>query len=321
MNGPPLARSGIDRASHRRTDPQWLAQAWKRARVLVVDRKGRALCTVADPAGGGAGLTLLAAAEAPDGPRFFLGVDPAGTPYFAVLAELPERPGAVATTLREVGAVLPDRDAGLFVTAVALANWHASHRYAPTTGEPTVADAGGWVLRDGNGGELYPRIDPAVIVLVHDGVPGPDGRCLLGRNAAWRGEDRPRFFSTLAGFVEPGESVEGAVFREVAEEVGVRVHGLRYEGSQAWPFPASLMLGFTAQADPTAPLRLDPDEIVEARWFTREEVSRLLEAGSVRDRTGPAGVTPEARGAVPDVQLPGPASIAHYLLRVWLSRG
>jgi NAD+ diphosphatase len=144
-------------------------------------------------------------------------------------------------------------------------------------------------------------------VLIHDGVPGPDGRCLLGHNASWPSTPGSRRFSTLAGFVEPGESAEAAVAREVLEEVGIRVRALRYEGSQAWPYPGSLMLGFTALADRSEPLRLEPEEIDEARWFTRTEIGKML-AGEYRD--------PETGLAM---YLPMRASIALFLVTRWLT--
>jgi NAD+ diphosphatase len=330
-DGPPLARSGVDRAAHYRGDPQWLADAWPRARVLVIDLRGRVLCALAQEgapdqavaasgapsaAAGRPHLVFVDPVDAPEGERLFLGLDDEQAPYFAVVAELPPHPSARAVTLREVGAALSDRDAGLLTTAASLANWHATHRYSPGTGEPTSVRDGGWLRVDPRGQQLFPRTDPAVIVLVHDAVAGAAGRCLLGHNAVWRRPGRRRrFFSTLAGFVEPGESAEAAVVREIQEEVGVRVTRLRYEGSQAWPFPGSLMLGFTGYADPAQPVRPDLTEIAEARWFTRTEVAALL--SQVPDPAGaPHGMPPPDS----EVALPGPASIAHYLIRTWLDR-
>jgi NAD+ diphosphatase len=319
-------RSAVDRAAHRRTDREWLAAAWPRARVLVIDPSGRAPCAPAEegspveaagvsgvPSSAAMRLVFVAPDEAPEGERLFLGVDAEDTPFFAVVAEVAERPGVQTATLREVGAVLSERDAELLGTAAALVNWHATHRFAPPTGQETVVSAGGWLRVDGTGTHLFPRTDPAVIVLVHDGASGPGGRCLLGSNAARPvGRDGRRFFSTLAGFVEPGESAEAAVAREVYEEVGVRVSGLRYVGSQPWPFPGSLMLGFTGLADAEQPLKLDPSEIAEARWFSREQLAPVLASrpdprGFVRGMAAPGG----------PVNLPGPASIAHRLIRLW----
>jgi NAD+ diphosphatase len=298
---PPLARSTLDRAAHHRTDPEWLADAWARARVLVVDAVGGGKALLDD-----GGLVVLDAKEAPDGDRLFLGVEPDGTPVFAVDAPLPEHPGATAVTLREVGHELSDRDAGLFVTALALAQWHAGHPYSSATGLPTTSAEGGWVRVDEGGAQSFPRTDPAMIVLVHDGVAGPDGRCLLGNNATWGRSTTVRRYSCLAGYVEPGESAEAAVVREVAEEVGVAVRDIRYQGSQAWPYPGSLMLGFTAYADPSQPVRVDPAEIAHARWFTRREIGAAL-----------AGEPVDAGDGL-RLALPPPASIAHFLLTSWL---
>ncbi|QSB15658.1 NAD(+) diphosphatase [Natronosporangium hydrolyticum] len=313
--GPPLARAGVDRAALRRGDPQWLAEAWSRSRVLVVDPKGRAFCAAADSAT--PELVFSSAEAAPAGERFFLGQDQAGVPYFAVVSESPTPPhaGARLVSLREVGAELNDRDAGLLTTAASLVNWHARHRFSPMTGEATTPADGGWIRVDSAGQHLFPRTDPAVIMLIHDGVAGPAGQCLLARNATWR--HRPggrRFFSILAGFVEPGESAEAAVVREVYEEVGVPVSGLRYQASQAWPYPGSLMLGFTGVGDPAQPLRLEPTEIAEARWFTRAEVAALLP-----ERPDPTGAPYGEAPAGSPLALPGPASIAHYLIHGWVA--
>ncbi|MEU5723922.1 NAD(+) diphosphatase [Micromonospora sp. NPDC047738] len=305
--GPPLARSTLDRAAHRRTDPDWLAEAWERARVLVLDSAdgGRALVRGASAA---PELVLVGPAELPDVPRsvpMFLGVEPDGVPVFAVDAPLPELPDTRRANLREVGHLLADRDAGLFTTALALLNWHVRHGYSSVTGQPTQVDEAGWSRVDPGGERVWPRTDPAMIVLVHDGVAGPVGRCLLGNNAAWARTPGERRFSCLAGYVEPGESAEAAVHREVREEVGVGVEEIAYAGSQSWPFPGSLMLGFLARADADEPVRVDPAEIAYARWFTRREIGAAL-AGEAVDVDGHR------------LALPPPSSIALFLIHRWL---
>lgn len=296
---PPLARSTLDRAAQLRSDPVWLNEAWARARVLVV-QDGKALVA-------GDRLVLLSSAEAPEGERLFLGVDPDGVPHFAVMAALPPtKPDDLARPygIRDVGHILSSFEAGLLMTAVAITNWHATHRFSPATGAPTAPRSGGWVRASEDGREMWPRTDPAVIVLVHDGVPGEDGLCLLGNNVAWnrgRAGDLPRY-SCLAGFVEPGESAEQTLVREVAEEVGIHVHDLSYVASQPWPYPGSLMLGFHAVADPDEQLNPDPAEIADARWFTRAEIR----AAARNDPAAPFAIAT-------------PASIAHYLIMRWLN--
>jgi NAD+ diphosphatase len=291
---PPLARGGLDRAGHRRTDEQWQREAWSKARVLVID-DGRAL--VRDDA-----LVLLDAADTPDGERYFLGVDDAGVPYFAVAATAPDLPGTQRLNLRQIGERLSVRDAGLFITAASLANWHVRHRFSPVSGRTTVPRDAGWTRMTEDGAEiLFPRTDPAVIMLVHDSVSGPEGRCLLGHNAAWNTREWRNRYSCLAGFVEPGESAEATVEREVREEVGVSVRDVRYVASQPWPFPGSIMLGFMAVADPRDELRPDQTEISHARWFTRAEVGHVLS------------------GQPADFGLPTSVSIASYLIRRWQS--
>jgi NAD+ diphosphatase len=280
MTAPALSRAALDRAAERRRDPQWLAAAAQAGRLLVLDDDRRALV-------GDDGLVLTDAA-AYDGDRFFLGVDGEDVAYFGAVGELPRKLGARPGTLRDVGALLSDRDAGLLVSAVALANWHATHHRCPRCGEPTDVVDGGWVRRcPADGSDHFPRTDPAVIVLIHDGADG----CLLGRQPTWP----PHRYSTLAGFVEPGESLEHAVVREVREESGVVVEDVTYRGSQPWPFPASLMLGFEARA---AGGELGPgdNELEDVRWFTRDDL-----------RSG-------------QPLLPPPASIAHWLITNWLDR-
>lgn len=304
---PPLARSTLDRAAHRRADSQWLARAWPRSRVLVLDvaAEGRALVRtdVSPPR-----LVLLDPADVPstlaEG-AMFLGVEPDGVPVFCVHTGLPVLPATRAAHLREVGHLLGDRDAGLFTTALALTNWHLRHLYHPVSGQPTEAHEAGWSRVDLAGDRIWPRTDPAMIVLVHDGVPGTEGRCLLGNNVTWPSTPGQRRFSCLAGYVEPGESAEAAVLREVREEVGVAVADIAYAGSQSWPFPGSLMLGFLATADPRHPVRLDPTEIAYARWFSRQEIGAALAGGQV-----------DVGGV--DLVLPPPSSIALFLIRRWL---
>jgi NAD+ diphosphatase len=301
----------LDRAAHHRSDPEWLASAWERAQILMVDATsqftGHALVTDAGD------LVFVdatdpTAKETDPSQRFFLGVDDSDTPYFAALGSLPDRPGTHAVTTRQVGHSLSARDGGILVTAIALANWHARHGFSPDTGLPMSIREGGWSRVDVNGRQQWPRTDPAVIMLIHDDVAGADGRCLLGHNAAWAPQPgQIRRYSCLAGFVEPGESAEAAVEREVFEEVGVRVTDVRYASSQPWPYPGSLMLGFYALADPAAPLSLDPTEIAAAQWFTRTEILAALAA---MDSDGATIIEPG---------LPMASSIAYRLVRGWAS--
>lgn len=306
MIPPALSRGTVDRAALRRTDDAWLADAWACAAVLVLAADGT-VAVHGEEGGGGPQLVLTGAAEAPAAAlRFFLGEE-GGTPYFAVVGDgAGDRAGSGVgdaardavqvgagrrAGLRDVGALLGDRDAGLLVAAVALANWHRTHTHCPRCGTTTVPAAGGWQrICPADGSEHYPRVDPAVIMLVHDGAE----RCLLGRQASWP----PDRFSTLAGFVEPGESAEQAVAREVFEESGVAVEDIRYSASQPWPFPGSLMLGFTARAASADEPRLLDGELAEARWFTREEL--------------------RARRAA---RLPPQVSISHALITAWIEEG
>ena len=288
---PTLSRAGVDRSAHLRADADALAKAWAdgRARVVRVHESTVPL-VVASMELAFVSPAELTGPQAEEGAeRFFLGLDPEGTPYFAVPGPFAADGAARPAGFREIGSHLSDRDAGLFAHAVGLANWHARHGFCPQCGAATrSASAGHMRVCTGCGTQQFPRTDPAVIMLVLDG----DDRALLGHNPAWP-EGR---FSTLAGFVEPGESLEQAVTREVYEEVGVAVDDVRYEGSQPWPFPSSLMLGFRAHAADPA-LRVDAEEITEARWFSREG---LIEAGRRRE-----------------VLMPSSVSIARWLIERW----
>jgi NAD+ diphosphatase len=297
---PPLSRSAIDRAAHLRRDPQALAEAWERGLVLVIGPDDTAL--VRDGR-----LVYLPPDQAPPGERLFLGLL-GEQPYFAidgnlvpeaVTGEAPELIGE-PQHLWQIGDTLPDFDAGLFTEAVALIKWHRDHLYSPRTGDKTEVSDGGWVRREPDGTQHFPRTDVASIILVHDGQPGPQGRALLGSNAVWAQAARKRY-STLAGFVEPGESGEAAIAREVREEVGVDIFNITYICSQPWPFPRSLMLGYLAEADPDAPITTDPDEIVHARWFTRAEIEAVM--------ADPEGA---------DITLPMKVAISTFLIQRWL---
>jgi NAD+ diphosphatase len=290
-----LSRSGVDRATQLREDTTWLAEAWAdpRTRVLVV-RGSEALVETRD---GQLELVFVAPADAPEGTRFLLGVDAEGVAYFGVSAGAEgdpgtrsESPDAKPMALRVAGALLTDRDAGLLTHAVALAYWHESHTHCPQCGTATVpAPAGHLTTCPKDGTQHFPRLDPAVIMLVLD----PDDRLMLARNALWPAGR----MSVVAGFVEPGESAEHAVAREVYEETAIVVGQVRYLGSQPWPMPRSLMLGYEARAKGGQQIEVDAEEIGEARWFTRDELRAAIDAGEV-------GIAPSS-------------SIARRLIEFW----
>jgi len=280
----PLARSEVDRDYLGRDDSALLQHPDARFMVLS---EGLALLETEDS------LRLLTAADAPESDLvIYLGRSlRTGAPHFAIVLDEPGDLGPWGN-LRSLGARLSESDAGLFTEALAVANWHAATRFSPLSGAATTVGKGGWVLIDNESGrELFPRTDMAIIV----GVVDAADRLLLGSNAAWE-HNR---YSLLAGFVEPGESLEAAVAREIFEESGMRVTDAKYLGSQPWPFPASLMLGFTARVDDTVESVLTPDgqEILDLRWFTRAELHAA-----------------EASG---EVKLPTSASIARAIIEEW----
>lgn len=218
--------------------------------------------------------------------------------------ELPEdtllegagHPRASLEDLRRLGTLLPAEEVSLLAYARGMAWWHHRHRFCGVCGRPTASEEAGHLrVCTGCGEKHFPRTDPAVIMLVTHGE-GEDERALLARQPRWA----ERVYSTLAGFVEPGEGLEAAVAREVLEETGVHLEEVRYQRSQPWPFPGSIMIGFYARAR-TVELTLDPEEIEDARWLGREEIRREVAAGTLR--------------------LPSGYSIARYLVEGWLEGG
>jgi NAD+ diphosphatase len=309
---PVLSRAAVLRDEPLRHDVDRQRAGWPTARLVVVDEAGRTPVewTGRPPEGpwgmdtdGTAHLVMMpTTGDAPPSEAVLLG-EADGTAYWAVRERGELVPGEDPTTvadLRTAGAALDALGAGLLTTAVAVLNWHDAARFCGRDGSPTHPEAAGWHrVCEAHGHEDYPRTDPAVICLVHDGAD----RVLLARQPVWP-EGR---FSVLAGFVEAGESLEATVLREIHEEVGVPVRDVAYLGSQAWPFPRSLMVGFQAVADADAPLRPAQGEIAEAMWVTRADLRAALEAG---DWAGEG-----------TLRLPGTVSIARAMLEAWAAAG
>jgi NAD+ diphosphatase len=293
---PLLSRVGADRADTLRTDIDAAVAGWKDALLLRIDRRNQVMIS-------GGRVVLGSAAklgDKPDEHAVFLGRVPDGRHVWAVRAalEASEDEAAEVLDLRRGGAVFDDMSAQLVATATALLNWHDGARFSAVDGAPTKSIKGGWARANIIGGhEEFPRIDPAIICLVHDG----HDRAVLARQATWP----ERLFSLLAGFVEAGESFESCVVREIAEEVGLTVTGVKYLGSQPWPFPRSLMVGFHAIGDPEQPFSFNDGEIAEAAWFTRAEVREALEHGDWNSQS-------DSR-----LLLPGSISIAREIIESW----
>ena len=292
---------GLDRADHMRRDETWLARqlaaettrfvpVWRDKNLIGAGSEARALWL----SHGEIGHLSAHLVE-----TVFLGRD-GGTFLFAFDVSIMETPEAapgiagrgVFEDLRAVGPVIARREGAILAYARGLLHWHKRHRFCGVCGHATASRQGGHVracLNQRCGAQHFPRTDPAVIMLIHDGE-----RCVLGRQKIWP----PGMHSTLAGFVEPGESLEEAVAREVYEEVGLEVGEVTYHSSQPWPFPSSIMLGFHATAA-HAPLRIDEEELGGAAWFTREAL-----------RTSPENET---------FRLPRRDSIARRLIEDWLA--
>ncbi len=292
----PYAASGLDRGGSRRADERWIAGLLAEPATAIIPMWRDSCLT------GRAGQVLRYAPEeaarlAACGQPVFLGVRAEGAVFAADLSGLEQAAalsvvGATATAdIRALFAGLSGPDAAALAYAKGLLRWHREQRFCGACGGTTQARHGGHHRScESCGRLLFPRIEPAVITLVTaPAKPGREDRCLLARH---RGA-KPGSFATLAGFVEIGESFEEAVRREVGEETGVTVSDVSYRGSQPWPFPSGIMIGFRARAL-TEAIDVDGDELEEARWFTRDQV-RAANAGQRHD------------------------SIEHYLIQGWLS--
>ena len=288
----------LDRAVGLRSSPERLDEAWGRpdTRVLPVWRSKHIVLREDVTSLVLLGPDKLDKLEAYRESRVLLGTA-GGAAVFAVDLSPVEEPAEslglppvhAVLGLREVAPLVSQSEGALLAYASGILSWHRRHRFCGVCGSATRSTQGGHVrvcASEGCGEQHFPRTDPAVIMLVTDGE-----RSLLGRQSAWP----PLVYSTLAGFVEPGESLEEAVRREVYEETSVELDEVHYHSSQPWPFPSSLMLGFTARAR-TREIRLQPEELEDARWFTRDEVRR---------RDG--------------VELPSSISIARRLIEDWLT--
>ena len=295
---PLLSRVGADRADQLRTDIDAATAGWADALLLRVDKRSQVV--VADGR-----VVLGAAVELGDKPlrdAVFLGRIEDGRHVWAIRGalEAPDDPDIETEVLniRSLGPIFDDTSSQLVSAATALLNWHDSARFSAIDGTATKPARAGWSrVNPLTGHEEFPRIDPAVICLVHDG----GDRAVLARQTVWP----ERMYSLLAGFVEAGESFEVCVAREIREEIGLDVTDVRYLGSQPWPFPRSLMVGFHALGDPDQDFSFNDGEIADAVWFTRAEVRAALEAGDWSSASDSK------------LLLPGSISIARVIIESW----
>ena len=299
-NDMPLAAKPIDRAAHRRTDEAWLEQAFTRADVLVLLLRDGAPLIARD--GGLVWMGPEVARVSPGSPRLFLGEDKTGAPVFAV--DLPPKFELEGSLIEGIGefadfrqgaARLPAMDANCASTARSLFLWHGSHAHcAKCGGRNGITDAGWKAQCSACGAEHFPRTDPVAIMLAVK-----DGKALIGRQKFWP----PGFISCLAGFCEPGETIEQAAAREIFEEAGIICNPARaeYVACQPWPFPSSLMMGFILPAD-SEEIRIDSKELESARWVPRAEMREILS------------------GKHASLFCPPPSAIAHHILKVWALR-
>ena len=295
-----FAGNPLDRSSYRRSDPVWLAERLSDPESLAIALwNGKPL--VEDAKGGGAQIAYLAAGMAKalaggDERLLFMGLWQ-GTAVFAVDLESDTDPAdgpleglGRFEDLRAVAMTLPGTEAAIMSTAKCMFEWRRRHRFCAACGAPSEPIEGGWkrICRTCDA-QHFPRTDPVVIML-----PVHGERCLLARQAAW-----PKgMYSALAGFLEPGESIEEACAREVSEEAGMRVTKVRYHSTQPWPYPSSLMIGLIAEVE-DGEATADNIEIDEVRWFTRDDARALM------------------KGALSDARAPGAMAIAHQLIRAW----
>ena len=277
----PLSRSRLDRAAHLRSDSAGLEELWRAAKVIsIVGDKFKT---------SESGLAYIDPISA-QGERYFLGLDETGTPYFVSHQNSADIELQDFHSLRTIGAKLNDLEIGAAVHALALTQWHDAHQRCAKCGETTHPTFAGAVREcDKCGASHHPRTDPAIIVLVKDN----QDRILLGRQKIWPAKR----FSTFAGFVEPGESFESCVIREVDEECGGKVTEMKYLGSQPWPFPASIMIAYEAIISNPETVKEDGEEIEEIIWLTREELKSKTSSG--------------------DLLLPPVISVARAMINAW----